>query len=127
MSTIRLFLEHCNGIQRGQLLHYVTNRDKEDVLEVIKLLLNLGCPIDNILFQDDPRSWMEVKLREPGTCLFSAVKKGKKDIVVSRGADSACPSIRGRTPLEHRIHKHRRCAQAISINRAALTTSKCAL
>jgi ankyrin repeat protein len=103
MSTIRLFLERCSGIQRGQLLHFAINRDKEDVLEVIELLLDLGCPINSIMFQDDPRSWMEVKLGEPGTPLFTAVQKGKTDIVaylLFRGADPVCPSIRGRTPLE---------------------------
>lgn len=103
MSTIRLFLEHCNDIQRGQLLNFAINRGNKDAIEVIELLLNLGCPIDSIMFQDDPRSWMEVKLGESGTPLFTAVQKGKIDIVaylLFRGADPACPSIRGRTPLK---------------------------
>ena len=103
MSTIRLFLERCSGIQRGQLLHFAIDRANKDVLEVIELLLNLGCPINSIMFQDDPRSWMEVKFGEPGTPLFTAVQNGNTDIVaylLSRGGDPACPSIKGRTPLE---------------------------
>lgn len=103
MSTIRLFLEHCGGILRGQLLHFAINRDNEDVLEVIELLLNLGCPINSIQFQDDPRAWMEVKLGEPGTPLFTAVQNGKRDIVaylLSREADSYRSLIKGRTPAE---------------------------
>ncbi|KAL5401508.1 hypothetical protein PMIN06_010959 [Paraphaeosphaeria minitans] len=103
MSTIRLFLEYCGGILGGQLLHFAINRDNEDVLEVIELLLNLGCPINSIQFQDDPRAWMEVKFGEPGTPLFTAVQNGKRDIVaylLSRGADPLRPSIKGRTPAE---------------------------
>jgi hypothetical protein len=96
-------LEYCGGVLGGQLLHFAINRDDEDVLEVLELLLNLGCPINSIQFQDDPRAWMEVKLGEPGTPLFTAVQKGKGDIVaylLSRGADPLRPSIKGRTPAE---------------------------
>jgi hypothetical protein len=43
MSTIKLLLERCSGIQGGQLLHFATEREAEDAVEVIELLLNLGC------------------------------------------------------------------------------------
>jgi hypothetical protein len=103
MSTIKLLLERCSGIQGGQLLHFATEREAEDAVEVIELLLNLGCPVDSIMFQDDPRSWMEWRLVESGTPLFTAVKNGKTEIVkflLSRGADPTRRSTKGRTPLE---------------------------
>jgi ankyrin repeat protein len=103
MSIVRMFLERCHGIQGGQLLHFAIVRKSEDVLEVIELLLNLGCPVDKVLFQDDPRSWMYWKLTDPDTPLLRVVKMGKTDIVaylLFRGADPAFPSTRGRTPLQ---------------------------
>jgi hypothetical protein len=103
MSTIRLFLERCNEVQSGQLLHFAIQRNKEDVLEIIELLINLGCPINIIMFQNDPRAWMEWKLGGSSTALFSAVEHGKTDIVaylLLRGADLTIPSTKGRTPLQ---------------------------
>lgn len=102
ISTIRLLLGRCSGIQGGQLLHFAIRRE-HDAVEVIELLLNLGCPVDSIMFQDDPRSWMECKLGDPATPLFSAVQNGKTEIVkiiLSRGADPTRPSTKGRTPLD---------------------------
>ena len=101
--TVKLLLERCNGIQSGQLLHFAIKRDNEDVLEVVEILLNLGCPINSIMFEDDPRSWKEVMFGEPGSPLFAAAEMGKTDLVVfllSRGADPLLPSKKGRTPLE---------------------------
>jgi hypothetical protein len=103
MSTIRLFLGRCGGIRGGQLLHFAIKRKDEDAVEVIEMLLNLGCPIDSIMFQDDPRSWMEWKLGEPATPLFTAAQNGKTEIVrflLGRGADPTKPSSKGCTPLE---------------------------
>jgi ankyrin repeat protein len=103
MSTIRLLLGRCRGIKGGQLLHFAVEREAEDALEVIELLLKLGCPIDSVMFQDDPRSWMEWRLGEPGTPLFTAVQNGKTEIVdflLSHGANPSKPSKKGRTPLE---------------------------
>lgn len=103
MSTIKLFLKRCNGIRGGQLVHFAIDREGEDAVEVIELLLNLGWPVDSIMFQDDPRSWMQWKLGDPATPLLTAVRKGRIEIVkflIGRGADPTRPSVRGNMPLQ---------------------------
>lgn len=103
MPTVKLFLGRCSGIQSGQLLHFAIQRQDGNAVAVIELLLNLGHAIDNIMFQDDPRSWLQWKLGDPGTPLFAAVQKGKMEIVkflLSRGADPTRASNKGSTPLE---------------------------
>ncbi|CAI6229529.1 unnamed protein product [Periconia digitata] len=103
MSTIKLFLKRCNGIRSGQLVHFAIDREGEDAVEVIELLLNLGWPVDSIMFQDDPRSWMQWKLGDPATPLLTAVRKGRIEIVkflIGRGADPTRSSMRGKAPLQ---------------------------
>ncbi|KAF1841349.1 ankyrin [Cucurbitaria berberidis CBS 394.84] len=104
MSTIRLLLDHSSsGIQHGQLLHFAMQRSGEDSLEVVELLLNLGCPIDSIWFRNDERSWLEWGIGEAGTALFNAAEQGRDDIVaylLSRGADATIVSNKGRTALD---------------------------
>lgn len=100
MSTIKLLLERCCGVQGGQLLHFAVDRDKEDVLEVIELLCNLGCAIDGIMFWNDQQLML---LGETGPPLLTAVQLGKADIVaylLRRGADPTILSSKGRTPLQ---------------------------
>jgi hypothetical protein len=104
MSTIKLLLDRSSsGIQRGQLLHFAMQRRGEDSLEVVELLLNLGCPIDSIWFRNDDRSWLEWGIGEAGTALFNAAEQGRDDIVaylLSRGANPTIVSNRGRTALD---------------------------
>jgi len=93
----------ANGVQNGQLLHFAVQRKTEDVLEVIELLLNRGCPINSLMFEDDPRSWMQWKLGESGTPLFMAVQQGKTEVVnflLLNGVHPTITSTTGRTPLE---------------------------
>ena len=110
MSTIKLLLHRSSGIQQGQLLHFAVQRRGDDSLEIVELLLNLGCPIDSIWFKDDPRSWLEWGIGEAGTPLFTAAEQGRDDMVkflLSRGANAALVSNRGRTPLDVAESKHR--------------------
>ncbi|KAF1956837.1 ankyrin [Byssothecium circinans] len=110
MSTVRLLLNRSSGIQQGQLLHIAMQRRGEDSLEVVELLLNLGCPIDSIMFRNDARSWLEWGMGEAGTALFTAAEQGRDDIVaylLSRGADATVVSNRGRTALDVAESKQR--------------------
>jgi ankyrin repeat protein len=103
ISTIKLLLEHGTSIRYGQLLHFAMIRRSGVQLETIELLLHLGCPIDSIFFQDDSRSWLESSLTGKGTALFSAAERGYHEVVaylLSRGADAAKLSSKGRSALE---------------------------
>lgn len=102
MSTIRLLLHRSSGIQQGQLLYFALQRGGNDTLEIVELLLNLGCPIDSVCFRNDPRSWLEWGVGEAGTALFTAAEQGRDDVVaylLSRGADTTLVSNKGRTAL----------------------------
>jgi ankyrin repeat protein len=110
MSTIRLLLHRSSGIQQGQLLHFALQRKGDDSLEIVELLLNLGCPIDSIWFRDDSRSWIEWGIGEAGTALFTAAEQGRDDMVaylLSRGADATLMSNKGRTALDVAESKQR--------------------
>ncbi|KAF9701085.1 hypothetical protein EKO04_000138 [Ascochyta lentis] len=111
VSTIRLLLERSSGgTQHGQLLHFAMQRLGEDSLEVVELLLNLGCPVDSIWFQNDERSWLEWGQGEAGTALFSAAEQGRDDIVaylLSRDADATIVSNRDRSALDVAESKQR--------------------
>jgi len=103
MSTIRLLLDYCDGVQRGQLLHLAVQRKKEDAVEVIELLLDLGCFIDSILFQNHPQSLMIWSRLGCGTPLRHAAQEGYTEVVdylLHRGADPNKPGLEGETPLE---------------------------
>lgn len=107
-STIRLLLQRSSGVQHGQLLHFALQRKGNDTLEIIELLLNLGCPIDGVFFRNDPRSWSEWSIGEAGTALFTAAEQGRDDVVaylLSRGADTTLVSSKGRTALEVAVSK----------------------
>ena len=56
MPTFKLLLERGGNVDNGQLLHFAVQRSDADALERIKLLLDLGCPINAIMFKDDARS-----------------------------------------------------------------------
>src|SRR5688572_28726647 len=90
ISVIRLLLSRSSSIQPGQLPHFAVRSNSKDSLEIIELLLNVGCPIDSIFFKADERSWLEWGMGAAGTALFTAAEQGRDDIVaylLSKGAD----------------------------------------
>jgi len=85
-------------------------RKGDDSLEIVELLLNLGCPIDSIWFQDGPLSWLEWGVGEARTPLFTAAEQGRDDVVaylLSRGADATLVSNKGRIVLDVAESKQR--------------------
>lgn len=103
ISTINLLLERGAGIGNGQLLHYAMQRHDEDALELVELLLDLGCPINSIMFQDDPQSWAMYRAGGAGTPLCKAAERGRADIVaylLRRGADPTIRHSNGQTVIQ---------------------------
>jgi len=109
IGTVQLLLERGGNVNNGQLLHFAVQR-KSDALEVIEILLDLECPINALMFQDDPQSWAMYQLGGAGTALFSAAEMGRADIVIyllQRGADPAIAHSKGTTVL-HAAETHGR-------------------
>ncbi|KAI9710934.1 MAG: hypothetical protein M1820_002370 [Bogoriella megaspora] len=103
MSLLRLLLERGRRVDVGQLLHFAVFRDQDYALEVIELLMDSDCPVNNIMFKNDPMSWVMYKGSGVGTPLHEAAQRNKVDIVsflLQRGADPTVRSSKGQSTLE---------------------------
>lgn len=87
--------------RRGQLLHHAVLRDKPDALAVVRRIVELGAPINEIKYETDPRGYSERKPFGLGTPLHRAAEFGKVDIVkylLKKGADPLKLDSKGQTP-----------------------------
>jgi ankyrin repeat protein len=85
----------------GQLLHHAVLRDKPDALEVVRRIVEKGAPINEVKYENDPKSYYDRVPFGLGTPLHRAAEFGKGPIVVyllKMGADPMKLDSRGRTP-----------------------------
>jgi hypothetical protein len=116
MSIFELLLEKSGNVDNGQLLHRAIKRDNKDQLERIELLLDLGCPIDSIQYENHPWSQMMYRAIGAGTPLFDAAVKGNADVVkylLQRGANPAIKNTHGKTVLQ--IAEAGGCTEVVDI------------
>lgn len=102
ISVIQSMLSHGGDVHRGELLHHVMERESE-VVEVAKVLVDRGAPINAVMYQNHDPSWALFGVMGPGTPLHRAVELGKLDAVcylVSAGADQTIRDGKGRTAME---------------------------
>lgn len=88
-------------IRRGQLLHHAIERES-DTVEVLRLLVEQGTPINASVCEDYP-SWALFYFMGLGTALHKAVELGKVDAVrylIGEGADPSIKDSKGRTAIE---------------------------
>jgi ankyrin repeat protein len=107
ISIINLMLSRGGDVRRGQLLHHAVER-RSEAIEVLKLLIEKGAPINTTIYEDHP-SWALFHFMDLGTPLHRAVELGKADVVsylVRNGAKLSIKDGKGRTPLE--------CAQRLN-------------
>jgi len=85
----------------GQLLHHAVLRDRSDALDVVRLVVERGAPINEIRNEKEPIVYWD---REPfglGTPLHRAAEFGKIDIVkylLEQGADPLKLDSKRETP-----------------------------
>jgi ankyrin repeat protein len=88
IRTIEMLLEAAADVQYGDVLHYAVEREADE-LEVIRLLLSKGAPVNAIQFSDPiARQLRQFLLR--GTPLHKACRLGKHEVVellLTHGAD----------------------------------------
>ncbi|EFQ94098.1 hypothetical protein PTT_08340 [Pyrenophora teres f. teres 0-1] len=87
---------HC-----GQLLHWAVIRDKDDALQVVRRVVELGVPINEIKYENDPPGWSARKWFDLGTPLHRAAELGKLEIVrylLEVGANPVKLDTKGKTP-----------------------------
>jgi len=103
LCRIKYFLRVGKSIERGQLLHYAVLRKAPDWTEVLTLLLDKGASINQIKYEDRPRTFWERSPFGLGTPLHKAAELGRADIVsfpLKRGADRTIKDTKGETALE---------------------------
>ncbi|KAJ6084466.1 Ankyrin repeat protein [Penicillium sp. IBT 16267x] len=101
ISVIHLILSRGGDVRKGQLLHHAIER-QSDIIEVLKLLIEKGAPINATAYEDHP-SWALFQFMGLGTPLHRASELGKVDVVrylISKGADQNIKDAKGRIPLE---------------------------
>lgn len=116
-------------VHRGQVLHHALDRSTldrssvdrstlddrtvnvagleyktaEDIVDVLRLLLDRGAPLNLTMYADDPPSLRMYGLRDLGTPLHKASQQGNVEAVrflLSQGADASVCSTKGKTALE---------------------------
>jgi len=101
LSVIRLILSRGGDIRKGQLLHHAIERQSETI-EVLKLLIEEGAPVNATMYEDYP-SLALFFFMGIGTPLHKACELDKADVIrylISQGADQSIKDSNGRTPLE---------------------------
>ena len=101
LTTLDLFLAKGADIRKGQLLHYAVLRDF-DAADAVRLLIDLGCPINEVKYENDPVSWNERMIHGLGTPLHRAAEFGRTrivEILLKSGADTDILDSKGCTAL----------------------------
>ncbi|KAJ5577909.1 ankyrin repeat protein [Penicillium hispanicum] len=102
LSVIRLILSRRGDVRNGQLLHHAIER-QADTIDVLKLLIEKGAPINATMYEDHYPSRALFQFMGLGTALHKASALGKADVVhflISKGADQSIKDTKGRTAIE---------------------------
>jgi Ankyrin repeats (many copies)/Ankyrin repeat len=103
LEVIKLLFDHGGSIERGELLHFAICRQTQDCLDIVKLVLAKGAPVNSLEFENDAISWSWWKSFGLGTPLHTAAKQGKADVaeeLLKNGADPSILDSCGRTALK---------------------------
>lgn len=102
-NNIRRLFELGGSIEYGQLLHYACRRQAKDRLDVIKDIIGKGAPVNAILYQSHPASWVVHGLFGCGTPLHEAAERGDGEVaqlLLDHGASIMIPDPCGDLPYQ---------------------------
>ena len=102
LSVIHLMFRYGGDAKKGQLLHHAVER-QNNVIDVVKVLLEKGATINATMYQDHYFSWRLYYFMGLGTALHQAAKLGKADIVrflIDEGADLRIKDANDHTALQ---------------------------
>ena len=102
IKVVKLLLDRGADLQRGKLVHHALDR-KEDVIEMIDLLVERGAPLNSIMYEPGTYAWKFYFWMGAGTPLQKAVELGRTDLVnylLRKGADVSIANPKGETPLD---------------------------
>ncbi|KAJ5399233.1 hypothetical protein N7465_009722, partial [Penicillium sp. CMV-2018d] len=101
LPIVSLLLNRGGDVTKGQVLHHAVARDS-DAMEVLKLLIAQGAPINGIMYQNHQPSW-DMYFFMGETPLHKAVFFRKIDVIhylLREGADLNVKDVRGRTAIQ---------------------------
>lgn len=102
IRIVKLLLDRGADVRRGKLLHHALNR-KENIIEMIDLLVGRGAPLDSFMYEPGTYAWGFYFWMGTGTPLQKAVEIGRADLVqhlLRKGADASIANPKGETPLD---------------------------
>lgn len=102
LPTLRLLFDRGGSVQRGQLLHFVVNRNEPDITDIIDLLLDLGAPLNELQYRNHAVSWAENKCLGLDAPLHGAIQLQNREAVLHlmrRGADATIEDSWGRSAI----------------------------
>jgi hypothetical protein len=103
LDTIKRLFDRGGNVERGQLLHNAVQRAAPDAVELVRMLLDKGAPINDIQYKNHAQSWRDRCSFGLGTPLHYAAQDGRAELVLfllSRGADPTILDTKGRTVLQ---------------------------
>lgn len=105
LSTILLLLKNGGSVHSGQLLHFATQRESEDRVDILRILLQKGCgnKLNTLLYSDHEQSLQMMYDTPRGTPLHGAAQKGFTDVVqflLENGSDPSIKDTRGKSALK---------------------------
>ncbi|KGO42211.1 hypothetical protein PEX1_025730 [Penicillium expansum] len=101
LPIVNLLLNRGGDVTKGQVLHHAVARES-DAVEVLKLLIAQGAPINGIMYRDHQPSW-DMYLFMGETPLHKAVFLRKVDVIhylLGEGAELNVKDVRNRTALQ---------------------------
>jgi hypothetical protein len=57
LEVIKLLFDHGGSIECGEMLHFAICRQRQDCLDVVKLVLAKRAPVNSLEFESDAISW----------------------------------------------------------------------
>lgn len=101
LPIVSLLLNRGGNVTKGQVLHHAVTRDSDSV-EVLKLLIAQGAPINGTMYQNHQPSW-DMYFFMGETPLHKAVFFRKIDVIhyfLREGAGLNVKDVRGRTAIQ---------------------------
>nr|POE54515.1 serine/threonine-protein phosphatase 6 regulatory ankyrin repeat subunit c [Quercus suber] len=103
LSVIELLFANGGNVKNGQLLHYAIWRDLDDRVAIVKYLLEKGTPVDAVMYNNEPNSYLQREAFGLGSPLHDAAAIGDVDVLrllIDRGADLRMRDTRGHLAYE---------------------------
>lgn len=103
LEIIQLLFRHGGSVEKGQFLHNVIHRQTPDSLQVAQMLIDRGCSINAIMYQNHTPSYQHYQYGGLGTPLYKAARCGNLEMVelfLQNGADPLIHADGVVTPIE---------------------------